>query len=155
MKKKFRLICLIFALISVFLFSSCSSTSSIPERYVEAVLIYKNSLKDPSSMRIYGDIVVASIAEQDGQLISIICDAKNSYGGYSGKKEIEILLSTEFDPLFFDEDSEYFIGIRDTYEMVMEQTDEEIIEQMNNLMTFELYRGEDMAKAIGAEYFEA
>lgn len=140
----------------VLVLSSCSSSASnIPERYIEAVLTYKSSLKDPSSLRIYGDMIVYTPTEAEGHIISIICDAKNSYGGYSGKEEVLILLTPEDDPAFIKETSEYYIDIRSSYEIISEITDEEILETMNNIATFEMYSGEELAKEISAEYFDS
>ena len=168
MKKKFRLICLIFALISVFVFSSCSSTSSIPERYVEAVMGYKNSLKDPTSMRIYGDVLVQSMVDPEteevtGTFISIFCDAKNSYGGYGGKSEILIVMAPSEDPAYIDEDSsirgfyEVYEGVKqyvETGNTANEQIDLNEVNEILNSVTFEILSGEQMANAVGAEYFE-
>lgn len=172
MKKKFRFICLIFALILVFVFSSCSSASSIPERYVEAVMGYKNSLKDPTSMRIYGDVLVQSMVDPEteevtGTFISIFCDAKNSYGGYGGKSEILIVMAPSEDPAYIDEDSSSYLDIRGFYEVYEEvkqyietgntangQIDLNEANEILNSVTFEILSGEQMANAVGAEYFE-
>ena len=158
MKKKLISILLLSVLL-IFLLCSCASTGTVdevpnvPERYVEGILEYKNSLKDPASMRVYGDVVVAHFVETDTYVISIVCDAKNSFGAYSGKKNIEIIMSTDLDPFFVDNESDYYLSIRETYENYDEITDEDLLANLDSQIEFELYSGEDIAELIEAEYF--
>ena len=151
---------LILTIILMFALPSCNSTSDIPERYIEAITEYKNNLKDPTSMRIYGNIIVATFTSDETKVISVICDAQNSYGGYGGKDTVEIVLMPEDDPVFFNSDSDYFFDIRKLYDL-REDTDEtsgiseEAKEELDAILTFEVISGEDVAKTVGAEYFSA
>lgn len=151
-----KALCLISAIVIMFGLPSCNSTSDIPERYIEAITEFKNNLKDPASMRIYGNIIVATMASDETKIISLIYDAKNGYGAYGGKDTIDIFLIPEDDPTFIDSDSDYFVDLRDvydTYEYV--STSEEAKKELDEILTFEIIDGEDVAKLVGAEYFSA
>ena len=151
------------------------SGPQIPSRYLEVIKEYKSHLKDPSSMRIYGDIIVANFNLDDGDtstLISVVCDAKNSYGAYSGKSDTLIMFSTDTDPVFIEEGGELdelYIDVRslydsfaeidrlkeDTRKTLGEKADEVLGEETERPFTFEKFDGKAVAKALGAEYYDA
>lgn len=151
----FYLIILVFTLGLV----ACKENAKpIPQHYIDAITEYKNNLKDPTSMRIYGNILVANFTEDGSCIISMVCDAKNSYGGYGGKDTVEVALFPELDTLFFDSESQYFFDIRSTYEEQERLTElgrvsSEKQAELDSSITFEMISGEEVAKAIGAEYF--
>lgn len=158
----------------LFILCACNNTSApeIPERYIEAISTVKNDLKDPTSMRVYGDVLVgsqldSSTLESTGVIfISIVYDGKNSFGSYGGKSEALIVLSPDDDPMYVNDDSSQFISVRDLYEsyeglaQMMEAGEianeriEEVQELLNSF-SFEVLDGEAVAKAIDAEYFES
>ena len=63
--------------------TSCKG-EKIPQNYIDAITEYKSNLKDPASLRIYGNVLVANLKDSENYIISMVCDAKNSYGGYGG-----------------------------------------------------------------------
>lgn len=140
-----------------------SPEEKISQRYVEAVEVLKNDLKDPTSMRIYGDILVVDIKETQSTMLSIVYDSKNSYGGYPGKSKANILLSPDVNPSYVEEDSEFFIDLRELYNSQEEllrnvesgkyQKTEEI-EELLESTTFETISGEQMAKELAIEYYK-
>ena len=91
--------------------TSCKG-EKIPQNYIDAITEYKSNLKDPASLRIYGNVLVANLKDSENYIISMVCKAKNSYGGYGGKDTIEIMISSETDATFVDSESEYFLNIR-------------------------------------------
>lgn len=157
--KRLVIICIVF-LLSLNISACEAKKPDVPERYVEVITEYKSNLKDPTSMRIYGDIIVAKFTSDGTIVLSMICDAKNSYGGYGGKDTVEIALMPENDPIFLDSDSEYYFDIRRIYDM-QEKTDEtygiseEAREELDKILTFEVIKGEDVASIVDVEYFSA
>lgn len=150
---------ILYPLFGVFLcLSLCSCfrpnniSSQIPSQYVEAVMAYKNTLKDPTSMRIYGDVLVLSMTEEDVSSISIVCDGKNSYGGYGGKTTVEIMLILDSAPFWLTEDSKDFKDIRHIYD-VYNNLSEEKKKEYDTQMKFEVISGAELAQKIGAEYY--
>ncbi len=155
---------IILAIFLIFL-AGCSidNDEDIFQRYVEATQILKNDLKDPTSMRIYGDILVVDIKDTKGIMLSIIYDSKNSYGAYPGKSQANILLSPDEDPSYVGEGSEHFVDLRYLYEKqeefrnMVDTGKYEITEEMKeslNSVTFEIISGEQMAKELGVEYYK-
>lgn len=120
----------------------------IPERYLEAIEGYKNSLKDPASMRIYGDILVIQMEDTDDSVaISVVCDAKNGFGGYTGKEDIVIYLVKDLDPVYANESSQYYIDFRDGYEKLSKTDPREGI-------SFEIFDGEAVAELLNVSYYD-
>lgn len=137
----------------------------IPSRYLEVIQEYKSHLKDPSSMRIYGDVVACSFVEDGSTMISVIYDAKNGFGGYTGKSDVLISLMPDADPIFIQEDgslSDYYMDIRALYdafsdiEELKKDLPEEVLDGIEEApFDFAVYDGAAVAKAIGAEYYDA
>ena len=139
--------------------TSCKG-EKIPQNYIDAITEYKSNLKDPASLRIYGNVLVANLKDSENYIISMICDAKNSYGGYGGKDTIEIMISSETDATFVDSESEYFLNIREVYEewerlSELGQISSEEQAELDDGIVFETFDGEAVAKEVGAEYFPA
>lgn len=165
MKKFVYAIFCFFTLISLTACNSDNSTAyddlKIPERYIEAVEGIKNDLKDPTSMRIYGDIVVANLEEKNATVISVVYDAKNAYGAFSGKTITNIYLTPDNDPAYVsEENAEYYIDIRELYNKQSKYTEEELSEMRENgtlsaTVNYEIFSGEEMAKALdNVEYYK-
>lgn len=142
------------------------NAEEIPQRYIEAITVLKDDLKDPTSMRIYGDIVAVTFVDTNQTAISVIYDAKNSYGAYSGKSTAEIFLSQTIDPFYVTNDSDYFIDIRsvaDDMETMatrlendnLSDSERENIEFAISKTTIEILSGETVASMLDVEYYAA
>lgn len=72
----------------VFIGLGIKNDNKMPEEYMDGIRYLKNSLKDPASMVIYGDIYVVDSTEKDSQdktiLIGIRYNAHNAYGAMGG-----------------------------------------------------------------------
>lgn len=129
---------------------------NIPQRYIEAIKLVKNDLKDPTSMRIYGDIVVLKIDESNLMVISVIYDAKNGYGAYTGKSTAEIVLSPEADPAYVTDDSDQFNDIRamaESYENMIDSEKEQFEAAGGSKMEVEVLSGETIASLLDVEFY--
>ena len=161
-----KIICILMALVLVMGFSACSNTKSdIPIEYIEAIKGFKGNLKDPSSMMIYGDIIVN---KENATSIAFEYNAKNGYGAYGGKEVVEIFLSEYSDPIYMDQEDFEEKGTTNSIEIynliqrvkeLSAQTDyraddaQEILSHYDNV--FEVYDGEEVAKILGVEYYES
>ena len=73
---------------------------------IKAIKCLQDELKDPPSMRIYDDILVQSFDNSSIEYtIYITYDAKNSYGGYSGKERAEINMYNGHANINYEDDS--------------------------------------------------
>lgn len=155
-KKYKRIFLLLLTFFLCFCLYSCSSmnntSTKIPVQYIEAVEAYKNALKDPTSMRIYGDVLVLSMVGEDVSSISIVCDGKNSYGSYGGKETIEIMLVLNSEPFWLTEESKDFKDIRRIYN-IYNNLSEDKKKEYDAQIKFEVISGLELAQKIGAEYY--
>lgn len=125
----------------------CGDDPKIEQKYVDAVKYLQNTMKDPPSFRIYGDIYGVSSDSINGYALSVRYSAKNSYGGYTGAKDADIIAGNDGSFIaYFENDSDY-INIR----MIYENT---LAGRTPNGWTVETFiiPGQDMAKVIGCEY---
>lgn len=145
-----RGICILMGIVLLAGLSSCGN--KIEERYIEAIEVCKNGLKDPASLRIYGDVLVVTF-DNEAELICMTCDAKNGYGAYGGRKEIEIMVAAGVDTAYWSSDSESFLDARSLYEETLnlsKKAQEELSKK--GTITFKEISGKAVAKAINAEY---
>ena len=112
----------------------------------------KDTMKDPTSFRIYGDVlfVVFNAPDKSTSTTYVTCltgDAKNSYGAYAGKTKFEVMhLGGE--SFWFSEDSSSFLGLSDTIN-AKNLTDEQWADQG---FTWYVFSGERIAELINCEY---
>ena len=145
-----KLVCILTMIILLMGLSSCAG--KVPSEYIDAINVYKNDLKDPASMRIYGDIIVENFAN-DSQVISMRCDAKNGYGAYNGKHTIEIMIAPGMDTVYWDSDSSNFLDIANIYETLESLSAEgKKAVLKDSEITFDVVSGKEVAKILGAEY---
>lgn len=96
---------------------------SLPFSPAEACKALKDNMKDPSSFRIYGDVILVHFKDPDSKselyITCVECDGKNSYGAYAGKSAYEIIcapdgtvaqISDEEDDGFWGLASKYYSG---------------------------------------------
>ncbi len=144
-----------------------NGTPDIDERDLEIISEYKNNLKDPTSMRLYGDVLKMSLAEEGTVSFMFVCDAKNSYGGYGGKEKILAITSDDSDVFFMNEDDDDFLDLGDFKEasdtMVKSYEDGEFdddaekkseVESLIENTTFSEISGEEVCEALDIEYFD-
>lgn len=104
---------------------------------------FVNSVKDPTSLILYGDIVVCQTDK--GMTMQFNYNAKNGFGAYVGITAGEVH-NTGGNPLFVDEDSQYFVDINE----FLEPSYAERIENSGfNLYTIS---GEDVANSFGIQW---
>lgn len=167
-----KIICILMALALIMGFSACqnntlnsqensSQESSIPDEYIEFIKEFKDNLKDPSSMMLYGDVIVFHPEDYEtiSKTISFEYNAKNGFGGYVGKDFVEIIISSEDKPLFITSDSLEDFGLsidknsytttKKNYYGYLEESNTEMLEH------YEVYDGEEVAKILGVEYYES
>lgn len=151
------------------MFSGCyNNNSTISAQYINAVQAFKTTLKDPASLRIYGDAVVMTAMDGELKILSLEYDAKNSYGGYTGRSFVNIHIGDGDDELLFiDEDDKHYIDVRDiiqTTQNVSEMLDDpsldtekrdQLQKQLDLLETeSEIISGKALANKVGAEYYD-
>lgn len=123
----------------------------------QACKYVKDSMKDPSSFRLYDDVVWSDFTKVDPPDAShVIClrgDAKNSWGAYAGAHRYEVLYS-DTDGIvgyLYDENNEY-MGF---YEKIYTGTTPELeAERAENGIVYFAIPGEAAAFAIGCEYVD-
>lgn len=131
---------------------SCSSKPQVPQECIDAVKLVQDDLKDPASLRIYGDILVVKFAkESSGTLYSLEYDAKNSYGAYSGKTVAEINMTPEGNLCLT---GDHIMDWRSVEEIFAALTSDEKIEEVSNMATFSWISGKDVAQVLGCDYYE-
>ena len=145
MKKLFSAI---LALTLTLAMTACSSTPEIPEDILGGLEYYQDCLKDPKSLRIYGDVIVWTV---DGNpSISLKCDAKNSYGAYNGAETVEIF---DMDGSYFHISGEDVIGFADLWYKAQKGTaNKRQTEEVEKYYT--CYSGADVAELLGCEYMD-
>jgi len=147
-------------IISLLMLTACSNNSESlnltehEQQAVEAVSYYKSILKDPCSLRIFGDIHLLKSNSNGNSFMLVFADAKNSYGGYGGKEPIEItcIYADEIikENTFIARDSK-MEGYNNIADNISEYT-----KYADGKMPLTYYKvdGEKVAKAIGAEFIE-
>lgn len=125
-----------------------NSKPDIPEEILGGLEYYQDCLKDPKSLRIYGDVIVWTY---DGSpIISLKCDAKNSYGAYSGAETVEIFY---FNGNYFHISGDEIIGFADLWYKAQEGTaNKRQTEEVEKYYT--CYSGADVAEMLGCEYMD-
>lgn len=127
--------------------------SEMNKQYIEIAQWYKDNLREPESLKIYGDIVVMEYdggANAEGStVLSLKCDAKNGYGAYSGSDIVEIWLFPTGDMAAIDSDDSYFLDIRKS---LKDQGKLDL--SKNTSLNFITISGEAMAKILNVEYVE-
>ena len=146
MKKLFSAI---LALTLTLALTSCGkSATEIPEEILGGLEYYQDCLKDPKSLRIYGDVIVWTL---DGDpCISVECDAKNSYGAYNGAETVEIFCR---DGDYFHVSGNEIIGFADLWYKAQNGTaNQRQTEEVEK--SYAAYSGSDVAELLGCEYMD-
>lgn len=117
---------------------------------ISVVKTYSEKLKDPKSMRLYGDILWAPYTSTGNEDPFCICsfkyDAKNSWGGYSGAKTIEIYI-TDDDIAYYDKEDSIFLNLL---------ADQDVRDILTKTITFqpEIFSTECICDKLGLEYID-
>lgn len=154
----------VFLIFIALIFSGCS-VSNISDREFEGIRALQGALKDPSTMRIYGDILGAEM-EVDGEkcvVLSIEYDGKNEMGAYNGSSYAEVFLYEDEKPSICVDGDDGYMDLRNFYEIfstVKEKQDEglfsgsERVEDFLDHTQFYWISGKDVSKALDVEYME-
>lgn len=129
--------------------SAVVSFSELPA--VEVCADIKSRMKDPSSFRLYGDVVWIYFSDSDFYTACIECDAKNGFGAYSGVTGYESYWS-ESDGFWgiVSDDNDSFVGI---YKTIMDGVtiDTETLWAEKGI-SYIIIPGKAVAAALGCEY---
>lgn len=139
--KKFIAFCL--ATIMVFCLCACSNVSAMTDTERASFQCFINSVKDPTSIILYGDILV--IENTQGTTLQFHYNAKNGFGAYVGNT-IGQIHNVSGDILCCNEDSRYFVDIS----WVTEPSGAQIAEANN--LTVRTISGEDVAEEFGLQW---
>lgn len=127
----------------------------LPCSPVKCAEYLKKSMKDPSSFRIYGEVLFVEFSEEITQksfLTALLGDAKNGFGAYNGKNQYEVFaLADTGEMLFMSEDSEHFMDLYNDY---FNASEEQLEIFTSGGLKFIVFDGQTIADAIGCEYFE-
>lgn len=155
-----KIMSLFIAIILIVSLSACGTKSPEPlpeepeapqidQSYVDAVKYFQGTLKDPASLRIYGDICGVISNQIPGYSLSICYSAKNAFGGYVGRKQADIIAGTDGSFLVRYENDDDYINILMIYETALAGN----LPDGWTAETF-IVSGADMAQIIGCEYYD-
>lgn len=123
--------------------------SELIQPVCEAIKAFSLKLKDPQSIRLYGEILwapgTASSETADPlDYCSFVYDAKNSWGAYAESEVIEIVIKGETVGYFRKDDSAFLNALLD--EGVRKQLEERVIFHP------EIFSAEGVCKELGIEF---
>lgn len=87
----------------------CVFASKEEKVSAEIVETYKSMMKDPDSMILTSDVLYTKI-ESGEEVWCFKVNSKNSFGAYTGSKDVEVLGKNGNPIIFSNENDEYFIG---------------------------------------------
>lgn len=127
---------------------------NLPCSPVKCAEYLKKHMKDPSSFRIYGDVIFITFSAEAGEyyLTAVVCDAKNGYGAYNGKSSYEIMATPEDENIVaWSEDDSYFL---DMYDRICSATEDQAQLYADHGITYAIFDGKRIAEYIDCEYFD-
>lgn len=125
-KRKKTLIVLTFSFFLVFIVvatvimitmgGSNYQSSKMPEEYMDGIRYLKNSLKDPKSMVICGDIYVTEMGKLDDSMgisimVGIKYNANNAFGALNGVESGTLYLHEDNRWEYYSIDNDYYLGL--------------------------------------------
>lgn len=149
-----KIISIVLLMFTIFALAACGAPPPTKQEIdcIESVKIIQDDLKDPTSMRIYGNISeLKPLVDISAKTIYCITyDAKNGYGAYNGRTQSELYVcDTEPYIFYVTDDSEWFFGLEDL--IVNGEND-----MLNGTNTYDLtiISGEKIAEILGVEFIE-
>lgn len=149
-----KIISIVLLMFTIFALVACGAPPPTKQEIdcIESVKIIQDDLKDPTSMRIYGDIaeLKSTLNTTVQKIYCITYDAKNGYGAYNGRTKAELYVSKDEPYVFYvTDDSGLFIG----YEKLIVEAKSDT---MADTTAFELtiISGEKVAEILGVEFIE-